>query len=162
MIHQVQIKSLPQEWLWCETWCSDESKATAKTIDMVSVSFFFTHRFLVDEERKIVFLFCFIISGCEFPAIGFVTRFCLIIPARFKYIPSRYLLFQSYQRKRQNSEKSVESQQQKHQNDLIDVVLMYFLLTLNIFHTLFCCFHCCFERVNAGWIYANLDASSRT
>ena len=102
MIHQVQIKSLPQEWLWCETWCSDESKATAKTIDMVSVSFFFTHRFLVDEER-IVFLFCFIISGCEFPAIGFVTRFCLIIPARFKYIPSRYLLFQSYQRKRQNS-----------------------------------------------------------
>jgi len=34
MIHQVQIKSLPQEWLWCETWCSDESKAKAKTIDM--------------------------------------------------------------------------------------------------------------------------------
>lgn len=36
MIHQVQIKSLPQEWLWCETWCSDESLATAKTIDLVS------------------------------------------------------------------------------------------------------------------------------
>lgn len=34
MIHQVQIKSLPQEWLWCETWCSDASKAKAKTIDM--------------------------------------------------------------------------------------------------------------------------------
>merc|ERR1712002_512413 len=34
MIHQVQIKSLPQEWLWCETWCSDESKEHAKTIDM--------------------------------------------------------------------------------------------------------------------------------
>lgn len=34
MIHQVQIKSLPQEWLWCETWCSDESKKYAKTIDM--------------------------------------------------------------------------------------------------------------------------------
>ena len=36
MIHQVGIKSLPQEWLWCETWCSDESKTNAKTIDLVS------------------------------------------------------------------------------------------------------------------------------
>uniref|UniRef100_A0A8D2L804 UDP-glucose ceramide glucosyltransferase-like 1 n=1 Tax=Varanus komodoensis TaxID=61221 RepID=A0A8D2L804_VARKO len=34
MIHQVAIKSLPQEWLWCETWCSDESKHKAKTIDL--------------------------------------------------------------------------------------------------------------------------------
>lgn len=34
MIHQVAIKSLPQEWLWCETWCDDTSKATAKTIDL--------------------------------------------------------------------------------------------------------------------------------
>uniref|UniRef100_A0A8B9VUU4 UDP-glucose ceramide glucosyltransferase-like 1 n=1 Tax=Anas zonorhyncha TaxID=75864 RepID=A0A8B9VUU4_9AVES len=36
MIHQVAIKSLPQEWLWCETWCDDESKKKAKTIDLVS------------------------------------------------------------------------------------------------------------------------------
>ncbi|KAF1985410.1 glycosyltransferase family 24 protein [Aulographum hederae CBS 113979] len=28
------IHSLPQEWLWCETWCSDESLAKAKTIDL--------------------------------------------------------------------------------------------------------------------------------
>ncbi|CAD5229283.1 unnamed protein product [Bursaphelenchus okinawaensis] len=34
MIHQVRIKSLPQEWLWCETWCSDETKKQAKTIDL--------------------------------------------------------------------------------------------------------------------------------
>ncbi|KAF7287176.1 hypothetical protein GWI33_002543 [Rhynchophorus ferrugineus] len=34
MIHQVAIKSLPQEWLWCETWCDDASKAKAKTIDL--------------------------------------------------------------------------------------------------------------------------------
>lgn len=34
MIHQVAIRSLPQEWLWCETWCDDESKAKAKTIDL--------------------------------------------------------------------------------------------------------------------------------
>ncbi|XP_037871803.1 UDP-glucose:glycoprotein glucosyltransferase isoform X2 [Bombyx mori] len=34
MIHQVAIKSLPQEWLWCETWCDDDSKKYAKTIDL--------------------------------------------------------------------------------------------------------------------------------
>ncbi|KAM9802668.1 UDP-glucose:glycoprotein glucosyltransferase 2 isoform 1-T1 [Syngnathus typhle] len=34
MIHQVAIKSLPQEWLWCETWCNDASKVAAKTIDL--------------------------------------------------------------------------------------------------------------------------------
>ncbi|PSN48119.1 UDP-glucose:glycoprotein glucosyltransferase [Blattella germanica] len=34
MIHQVAIKSLPQEWLWCETWCDDSSKQYAKTIDL--------------------------------------------------------------------------------------------------------------------------------
>ncbi|CAN0504348.1 unnamed protein product, partial [Laminaria digitata] len=31
---QVPIFSLPQEWLWCETWCSDSSKEQAKTIDL--------------------------------------------------------------------------------------------------------------------------------
>jgi UDP-glucose:glycoprotein glucosyltransferase len=30
----IPIYSLPQEWLWCETWCSDESLAKAKTIDL--------------------------------------------------------------------------------------------------------------------------------
>lgn len=33
--HQLPIFSLPQEWLWCETWCSDASKKKAKTIDLV-------------------------------------------------------------------------------------------------------------------------------
>ncbi|MCJ1319773.1 hypothetical protein MMC15_005109 [Xylographa vitiligo] len=28
------IHSLPQEWLWCETWCSDESLQQARTIDL--------------------------------------------------------------------------------------------------------------------------------
>jgi len=28
------IHSLPQEWLWCEAWCSDESLQSAKTIDL--------------------------------------------------------------------------------------------------------------------------------
>lgn len=34
---QVPIFSLPQEWLWCETWCSDSSKEKAKTIDLVRI-----------------------------------------------------------------------------------------------------------------------------
>lgn len=40
MIHQVAIKTLPQEWLWCETWCDDGSKTYAKTIDLVRILFF--------------------------------------------------------------------------------------------------------------------------
>lgn len=32
--HVVPITSLPQNWLWCETWCSEESKSKAKTIDL--------------------------------------------------------------------------------------------------------------------------------
>jgi UDP-glucose:glycoprotein glucosyltransferase len=34
MQHNLPIYSLPQEWLWCETWCSDESLRTARTIDL--------------------------------------------------------------------------------------------------------------------------------
>lgn len=34
MIHQVAVKTLPQDWLWCETWCDDASKKYAKTIDL--------------------------------------------------------------------------------------------------------------------------------
>eukprot|EP01132_Coremiostelium_polycephalum_P009347 gene9347-11479_t len=32
--HYVKIHSLPQEWLWCETWCDQASKTKAKTIDL--------------------------------------------------------------------------------------------------------------------------------
>ena len=34
MQHSMPIFSLPQDWLWCETWCSDEALNTAKTIDL--------------------------------------------------------------------------------------------------------------------------------
>ena len=34
MQHVLAIHSLPQEWLWCETWCSDESLKDARTIDL--------------------------------------------------------------------------------------------------------------------------------
>lgn len=32
--HNVPIFSLPQEWLWCESWCGNATKARAKTIDL--------------------------------------------------------------------------------------------------------------------------------
>lgn len=32
--HDVRIFSLPQKWLWCESWCSDKTKAEAMTIDL--------------------------------------------------------------------------------------------------------------------------------
>jgi UDP-glucose:glycoprotein glucosyltransferase len=34
MQHALPIHSLPQSWLWCETWCSDEELADARTIDL--------------------------------------------------------------------------------------------------------------------------------
>lgn len=34
MQFNLPIHSLPQEWLWCETWCADADLATAKTIDL--------------------------------------------------------------------------------------------------------------------------------
>ena len=30
----VPIHSLPEEWLWCETWCGNGTKRNAKTIDL--------------------------------------------------------------------------------------------------------------------------------
>ncbi|KAK9286489.1 hypothetical protein L1049_014887 [Liquidambar formosana] len=32
--HTVSIFSLPQEWLWCESWCGNATKSKAKTIDL--------------------------------------------------------------------------------------------------------------------------------
>ncbi|XP_077249735.1 EMS-MUTAGENIZED BRI1 SUPPRESSOR 1 isoform X2 [Tasmannia lanceolata] len=32
--HTVPIFSLPQEWLWCESWCGNATKHKAKTIDL--------------------------------------------------------------------------------------------------------------------------------
>ena len=32
--NQIPIFSLPQEWLWCQSWCSDKTLKTAKTIDL--------------------------------------------------------------------------------------------------------------------------------
>merc|ERR1712061_662674 len=32
--HKIPIFSLPQEWLWCESWCSNATKPLAKAIDL--------------------------------------------------------------------------------------------------------------------------------
>merc|ERR1712204_76237 len=32
--HEVPIRSLPEEWLWCEAWCGNASLANARTIDL--------------------------------------------------------------------------------------------------------------------------------
>ncbi|CUM67935.1 uncharacterized protein PRCAT00005648001 [Priceomyces carsonii] len=34
MQRNIKIFTLPQDWLWCETWCSDESLSRAKAIDL--------------------------------------------------------------------------------------------------------------------------------
>ncbi|CEF63031.1 UDP-glucose:glycoprotein glucosyltransferase 1 [Strongyloides ratti] len=52
MIHQVKIKSLPQEWLWCETWCDEKSKKNAKTIDLCNNPL--TKEPKLDAARRIV------------------------------------------------------------------------------------------------------------
>lgn len=52
MIHQVPIFSLPQEWLWCETWCDQDSKKTAKSIDLCNNPL--TKESKLDAARRIV------------------------------------------------------------------------------------------------------------
>lgn len=36
---RIPIYSLPQEWLWCESWCHSSTKSRAKIIDLVFHSF---------------------------------------------------------------------------------------------------------------------------
>lgn len=33
--HVLPIHPLPQEWLWCDSWCGPQSKERAKIIDLV-------------------------------------------------------------------------------------------------------------------------------
>ena len=50
----------------------------------------------------------------------------------------------------EGSVKPILCSQERQESDAIDVVLVSFLLTVNIFHTLFWRFHFYFEQVNAG------------
>ena len=43
MIHQVPIFSLPQEWLYCETWCDKSTLAQAKSIGKMPYKMWFLH-----------------------------------------------------------------------------------------------------------------------
>ena len=60
MIHQVAIKSLPQEWLYCDTWCSPDTLKYAKTIDLVSNSpnMPTLHINEISEKAKTMHLIC--------------------------------------------------------------------------------------------------------
>lgn len=48
----VPIHTLPQEWLWCETWCADSEKAQAKMIDLCSNPK--THERKIAQARRII------------------------------------------------------------------------------------------------------------
>lgn len=50
---RVPIYSLPQEWLWCETWCDDASKAAAKTIDLVMMRIIFMRGFVLIRSMSL-------------------------------------------------------------------------------------------------------------
>ncbi|KAF7580339.1 UDP-glucose:Glycoprotein Glucosyltransferase family protein [Clavispora lusitaniae] len=49
---QVPIHTLPQEWLWCETWCSDESKSSAKMIDLCNNPK--THEGKIEQAKRVI------------------------------------------------------------------------------------------------------------
>ena len=46
----------------------------------------------------------------------------------------------------------------KHQNDVIDVVLVFLLLTLNIFHIFFYVSIVGFEQVNVSWVICSIQS----
>ncbi len=50
--HLIPIYSLPQEWLWCETWCSEGTKRKAKTIDLCNNPKTFESKF--DQAARII------------------------------------------------------------------------------------------------------------
>jgi hypothetical protein len=67
--NRVPIFSLPQEWLWCETWCDDESKARAKTIDLVRPPTTHSHQFLMKSghaahRRRWLLCCCVVVLLC--------------------------------------------------------------------------------------------------
>ncbi|CAO1622126.1 unnamed protein product [Jaminaea pallidilutea] len=50
LIHHIPILTLDKEWLWCETWCSYDWFAQAKTIDLCSNPK--THEAKLDRARR--------------------------------------------------------------------------------------------------------------
>lgn len=58
MIHQVNIFSLPQEWLYCDTWCSSDTLKYAKTIDLVSFVDFYLNNFHINNSHHMFIFKC--------------------------------------------------------------------------------------------------------
>lgn len=50
--HHIPIYPLPQEWLWCDTWCTTENKSKAKTIDLCNNPKTFESKF--DQALRII------------------------------------------------------------------------------------------------------------
>jgi UDP-glucose:glycoprotein glucosyltransferase len=50
--NHIPIYSLPQEWLWCDTWCSQKTKSKAKTIDLCNNPKTFESKF--DQAIRII------------------------------------------------------------------------------------------------------------
>lgn len=50
--HHIPIYSLPQEWLWCDSWCSEATKSKAKTIDLCNNPKTFESK--IDQAKRII------------------------------------------------------------------------------------------------------------
>ncbi|KAH3670358.1 hypothetical protein WICMUC_004854 [Wickerhamomyces mucosus] len=50
--HVLKIYSLPDEWLWCETWCDDKSLKNAKTIDLCNNPLTKEHK--LDRAKRLI------------------------------------------------------------------------------------------------------------
>ena len=50
--HHIPIYPLPQEWLWCDSWCSERTKSKAKTIDLCNNPKTFESKF--DQAQRII------------------------------------------------------------------------------------------------------------
>lgn len=71
--HTVPIFSLPQEWLWCESWCGNATKSKARTIDLCNNPMTKEPKLQVNDDfspsfpRKIIFLiYTTLIKHCLF------------------------------------------------------------------------------------------------
>ena len=64
----IPIYSLSQEWLWCETWCTLESKQSAKTIDLVQrkLSIFLSNKSVLSLSLSLSLFIFFFDLAAEF------------------------------------------------------------------------------------------------
>lgn len=73
-----------QEWLWCETWCGNATKAKAKTIDLCNNPL--TKEPKLDSARRIVAEW----PGIDSEVAAFTAK---VLPVTAASIPLRFLQF---------------------------------------------------------------------